>query len=308
MQGIEISKSYFKEVAYPLFKRSLPEVINIWAVGLVGEGSECFKLDDDISQDHDFGPGFCIWLKEKDYISYKDKVNEILTNLPKKYHGYERIISQGADKRVGLFSIEDFYLKYTSFKQFPISDFDFLRIPETFLATVTNGEVFEDNDGLFSKYRNYLLQFYPLDVRKKKLAANLAIMAQAGQYNLARSLKRNDISAVFSAKYEFIDALFRTLFLLAKTYMPYYKLRFRMLKKLNYYPLDLLTDIEKFELSNNDTELLYLAEKISLYIKEILNYRHITQTKEDFLITQAEEVQNSIVNDKIRNLHLMKGK
>ena len=90
--------------------------------------------------------------------------------------------------------------------------------------------------------------------------------------------------------------------------MPYYKLRFRMLKKLNYYPLDLLTDIEKFELSNNDTELLYLAEKISLYIKEILNYRHITQTKEDFLITQAEEVQNSIVNDKIRNLHLMKGK
>ena len=40
---------------FPLFTSKI-------AVGIVGEGSHCFGYDDDISTDHDFVPGFCMWV------------------------------------------------------------------------------------------------------------------------------------------------------------------------------------------------------------------------------------------------------
>lgn len=200
MNGIELSKKYFYDIAYPIFKNNCPEILDLCSIGLVGEGSECFGLDDDISKDHDFGPGFCIWLKEDDVKIYKNRINSVLEKLPDEFLGYKKVESKLVDKRVGLFSLEDFYEKYTSARKFPISDIEFLKIPESYLATVSNGEIFLDNCKLFSDYRKYLLDFYPEDVFRKKLAAYLFQMAQAGQYNLKRSLDRNDISAVFLQK------------------------------------------------------------------------------------------------------------
>lgn len=307
MNGIDLSKKYFYDIAYPIFKKNCSEILDISSIGLVGEGSECFGLDDDISKDHDFGPGFCIWLSEDDVKIYKNRIESVLKKLPKEFFGYKRIDSQIADKRVGLFSVEDFYEKYTSVRKFPISDIDFLKIPESFLATVTNGEIFLDNCKLFSAYRKYLLDFYPEDVIRKKLAAYLFQMAQAGQYNLKRSLDRSDISATFFAKAEFMEALFGVLFLFAKVYMPYYKLRYKRLVQINYYPGQLFEDMNKFILENDKKDLLYLSEKLSIYVKDILKYRSITRSNDDFLLTHAIEVQDSIRNPQIRAINLVKG-
>lgn len=62
MKGLELSQRYWREVGQPALERDCPQVLESAAVGLVGEGSECFGYDDAISRDHDWGPGFCLWL------------------------------------------------------------------------------------------------------------------------------------------------------------------------------------------------------------------------------------------------------
>lgn len=44
----------------------------------------------------------------------------------------------------------------------------------------------------FTRWRKTLLDFYPEDVRLKKIASRCMTIGQAGQYNLARCVKRGD--------------------------------------------------------------------------------------------------------------------
>ena len=88
MKGLELSRAYWEKCALPLFRRELPAFLERAAVGLVGEGSECFGFDDEISQDHDWGPGFCLWLPEGEWAEWQDAVEALLARLPDTYEGF----------------------------------------------------------------------------------------------------------------------------------------------------------------------------------------------------------------------------
>ena len=66
-KGLELSQEYYETIGRPVLEELFPAYMDKIAVGLVGEGSECFGYDDMISMDHDYGPSFCIWLTKKDY-------------------------------------------------------------------------------------------------------------------------------------------------------------------------------------------------------------------------------------------------
>ena len=51
-----------------MIKDQFPEYENRIAVGMVGEGSDCFGYDDSISMDHDYGIGFCMWIPQNTFL------------------------------------------------------------------------------------------------------------------------------------------------------------------------------------------------------------------------------------------------
>ena len=70
MKGLELSRKYYLAFGQELSEREFPEISDRITIGIAGEGSECFGFDDDISKDHDFGAGFCLWLNDEDYESF----------------------------------------------------------------------------------------------------------------------------------------------------------------------------------------------------------------------------------------------
>ena len=66
MKGLEEARRYYEDFGRDMLHARFPEFEERIAVGLVGRGSECFGFDDDISRDHDFEQGFCLWLTDAD--------------------------------------------------------------------------------------------------------------------------------------------------------------------------------------------------------------------------------------------------
>ena len=127
------------------------------AAGLSGQGSECLGLDDEVSRDHDFGPGFCIWLSDEDFERYGEELQAAYRELPREFLGFTRLDSGKGAQRTGVMRTSDFYRYYIGCPGAPETAMKWVRIQEHFLATCTSGEVFEDGLGEFSAIRSALL-------------------------------------------------------------------------------------------------------------------------------------------------------
>lgn len=222
MQGLELAREFYRHCR-PLLQAEIPDIMARAAVGLAGEGSECLGCDDDISRDHDFGPAFCLWLPAADLAAHGGRVERALGKLPKEFGGLpSRLAPERRGGRVGPLAIEDFFAFFTGLREPSPTWRDWLRIPEYHLSSCANGEVFEDNLGEFSRWRS-ALAWYPRDVQLKKMAARCMVMAQSGQYNLPRALRRNDAVAAMLAAARFAEAALSLVFLLNRRYTPFYK-------------------------------------------------------------------------------------
>ncbi|MGL5439500.1 MAG: DUF4037 domain-containing protein [Filifactoraceae bacterium] len=307
MKGMELSKLYYEAYGKPMIESKFYQYKNHIAIGLVGEGSQCFGFDDVYSQDHDFEPGFCMWVSGLIYNEIATSLKREYEALPKNFMGYDNNM-QLAEGRMGVFEIESFYHKYTNCGSTPRNIVEWMKIPERFLATATNGQVFFDGNGEFTKARENLLNFYPDDVLKKKLASKTAIMAQAGQYNYLRSAKRHDLQASYFACNEFIKNALSAIFLLNRRYMPFYKWAFRGAEELRFLkePVETLKKLtlipDEYE---NTSKKFEMIEYICYEIAKELRLQSFCKTTNSFLESHAIELMKSIEDPRIRALHIM---
>ena len=243
-KGLDISAAFYEEYGAPMIHDKFPEYESRIAVGLFGEGSDCMGFDDEVSRDHDWGPGFMMLIRRGVYNEIGDKLKEEYDNLPTEYRGYKRNTTAEGEGRVGVICIEDLLCKYlpelfgdnnrddmasalswVTDKEITdaISRNRLMLVPETVLAQFINGEIWRDDIGVISTIRNKVAEYYDDATWINRLAVSLIKTAQAGQYNLPRTLSRGDRTTALVYVSEYIKNVLHTLFLINRTYAPYDK-------------------------------------------------------------------------------------
>lgn len=317
MRGLALARSYYDAYINQLLE-TVPEARGRIAAGLVGEGSQCFGFDDELSQDHDFAPGFCIWLSDEDFDRFGAKLQAAYDRLPSDFMGFSRANIIAGD-RLGVMPISGFYRRFTGFVPGQArTPLDWLFTPEPQLAAATNGEIFCDDTGEFTAIRQQLLEFYPEDVRRKKIAARAAVMAQAGQYNLLRLIRRHDRVAVMQALGRFTEAALSMIYLLNCRYMPFYKWAFHGLRidvngelelKLARELCPLLERLAEVPglMGSKDFDGAYdlafdLTETICTAVAAELNAQGLSRSTSPFLQDHLGEIMAGIQDPKLRAL------
>jgi hypothetical protein len=308
MKGLELCESYFREEGQPVLEREFGQLFNRMAIGLVGDGSECYGYDDEISRDHDWGPGFCIWLTKGDYKDAGGKIQEVYDGLPRTYKGFsQRLRSQWGGGRVGVLEIGAFYSGFVGKYQPPANDEEWLLLPENGLAAATNGEVFQDTLGEFTKIRYALLQFYPEDTRLKKIASRCMTIGREGQYNFPRCVKRGEFYAAQYAETKFCADAMSMVFLLNKRYAPFYKWIHRAVQELPF-----LGDYFHQNVSNLVEERDYSAktqriEAMSQALINELKRQGLSDHHSDYLPDHGPVVQQAIQDKGLRERNVWIG-
>jgi Domain of unknown function (DUF4037) len=301
MKGLDLAEAYYGSVGLPMIRERFRAFEDRLAVGLAGPGSECFGFDDEVSRDHDWGPAFCLWLTDEDFADIGGELQKTYLELPLTFAGYgPRQASPGEEWRVGVCRTADFFRRFTGLDRPPRTLPEWLRIPEQNLATCTNGKVFSDPLGEFTRWRQALLDYYPEDIRLKKIASLCITIAQTGQYNFLRSLKRGEIfSASYSAVKFCADAI-GLVFLLNRRYAPFYKWLHRAVRDLPLMGQELHAAVGALLNAGAPDQQADIMEAVSVILADELRRQGLSDSRSDFLLDHAPWVQANIIDERLR--------
>ena len=305
---IQKNRRFYEEQVADLIHREFPAYEQRIAVGIAGEGSDCFGYDDEISRDHDFGTGVCLWVTDEDMerFGYRLSIayNELVDSVERSYY------TQRLRERRGVMTIHDFYSDILQTDcdtaGCTMTEQDWYHLDHSCLKTATNGEVFRDDLGVFTAFRQLLLGYYPDRVWRTRIAEQLHAYAAALQVNYARCMSRRDTVAAELCRAQGIRSAMELFFLLHREYPPYYKWTYRALTQLD---TEGIFSSKVRQLSeaviccdawegiryspshiNRADRVVSLAEEIALEVEELLAARQMIRKKNRYLETHVNEV------------------
>lgn len=301
-KGLELCREYYETYGKPMIQKDFPQYADKIAVGLVGEGSDCFGYDDGFSMDHDWGPRFYMWVSAQTYAEIGKQLEEAYQKLPKEVQGYMYKESRQANNRQGVFVIEEFYGKLLGVENFSTENICWENLAPERLAVATNGEVFIDDEGEFSRIRAFLNSGYPQWLKYTRMAESAARFSQAGQYNFSRMRKRGEEVSAQMMLWNGVKEALLLLYYMADQYPPHEKWLMRglrdeaeyegILNKLEalaslapevaaqkieeiaeelallLYRKDIISDVEPY-LEEHVAELLFKAQASKLSVQEL---------------------------------------
>ncbi len=281
---MEKNRRFYETQVRELIHTRFAEYEDRIAVGIAGEGSDCFGYDDEISRDHDFGTGVCLWLTDGDMERFGAELsaayNELVDSMERSYY------TDRLRERRGVMTIHDFYSDILhvdcDIEHCRLSEEDWYRLDHACLKTAVNGEVYRDDPGIFTAFRNYLLGYYPDRIWRMRLAEQLHKYASALQVNYARCMSRNDLVAAELCRAQGVESAMELFFLLKREYPPYYKWTYRALTERD----------EEGILSARIKELA--MEKLNPEAWNGTRYHPNRQNYKDRIVSLSEEIASDL--------------
>ncbi len=286
MGTIDSNRRFYEEYVADLIHTRFGEYEDRIAVGIAGEGSDCFGYDDLISRDHDFGTGVCLWVADQDMdlFGYNLSIayNELVDSAERKYY------TERLRERRGVMTIHGFYSNILQIDcdtdNCTMSEEQWYSMDHSCLKTAVNGVVFRDDLGQFTAFRELLLEYYPDKVWKRRIAEQLHEYSATLQVNYARCMARKDTVAAEICRIQGLKSAMELYFLLKRTYPPYYKWTYQALRELD----------AQGEFSGKIRGLADI--KCDLGAWEETKYHPNRPNFKDRIISLAEEIASDIVD------------
>ncbi|MCI8508199.1 MAG: DUF4037 domain-containing protein [Lachnospiraceae bacterium] len=293
LKGLVISKDYYETYG----KKAFREMGNLSGVAFakVGEGSECFGLDDLLSKDHDFGPGFCVFVTKDQYEVSGKQLEEIYASLPAVFRGFEKPDTIKEAPRNGVIVVEDFFGRILSLDEEEtaylidrntLPEKTWLRLSDWQLRTVTNGEIFDGDGSAFGNIYKNLKKGYPESVKKRKMAQLLGEMSQSGQYNYQRMMRRQDVYGAAFMLHGFESNVIEFLYLVNDEYAPHDKWLMKEAESLK----------KGREILNDIKELMGIIPDLKIYQKRDMIDWIGKDNEEDPVLYHIDRIARTIVN------------
>jgi hypothetical protein len=237
IKGLELSQMLFEEAVKPLISDNFPNLK--FDAALIGTGSEILGLDDQVSQDHHWGPRVQLFLSDTDLNTYKDEMKSVLSeNLPYTIRGYStnwtepdpedsnnqflKVINKGpVNHRIDITSVNKYLKDNLAISSLKLTDIDWLLVPEQKLLEFTMGKVFYSSLGELENARNHL-SYYSENVWIFKLISEWDHIAEEVAFVGRTGSIGDDLGSRIEAT-RLVRHIIRLLFILNKTYIPYAK-------------------------------------------------------------------------------------
>jgi hypothetical protein len=235
VNGIALARQLWADAVEPILSRRFPELEA--AAALLGYGSEVLGFDDEVSQDHHWGPRVLLFVREADLTRAGEVGDALADELPLEVAGVPTnfgpphpdgsrmplAIERGpVDHRVEVHTVSAFMRSEIGFDPLEgVAVADWLVTPTQQLLRVTAGEVFADPIGDLTAARD-ALQWYPHDVWLLAMAGEWRRIAEL-EHLMARAGSRGDELGSRLIGARLVEALMRVGFLQARRYAPYPK-------------------------------------------------------------------------------------
>ena len=293
-KGIDICRRYYERFVRPMIDEKFPEYASRIAAGLSGEGSDAFGYDDEISRDHDWGPSVCLFITDETDKEIGDALRKAYEELPEEMDGIKRAPCVRGKSRRGVQVISTFFERLTGASEY--EDIDWRNTESYRLAAAVNGEIWRDDEGIVTDFRNKLSKGYPENILFLNLAEGCARFSREGQYNAQRVKQRNDDITSCMFTYDAIREAMKLKLLLAGRFCPHDKwLRRELLSLEDGREFDdLLVKMSK-DLSASEEVGAYLAMEMYRkdYISDIDPYLdHQTEELLEKSLWSAESVDD----------------